>query len=180
MKALLLLLLLAVLCQGCNRLGKAEYLAWVTSYENGLHVKRAQNNFVFDVQYQPLDFIQLTNPSKNIDSFQYYMLKISSADGVGNIVSNGAQSPIEVQQNQYYFSYTFQQDIYLEDNGVKYPCLLFHFEQSTGRVNEKTFLLGFDNTFDSQEVKFVIDSDHFSSLPIRIKISKRNPTLQKA
>lgn len=161
---------------------------WVRDYKNGLHVKKTFSSFVFDLQYQPSDYVTvLKNDASPVSkgghdtNIEYYTLKVSLTDPRRDIINFESQSGAEAQRRKYYFSYLFQEDVYVEENGKRFPCVLFHFErpefQKTG-----TFVLGFERpegSLPGTETRFVIESPYFSSLPIKIAISKTDiPSLK--
>jgi hypothetical protein len=179
----LLVVSLWLMAFGCtNTLSSQDYIRWVRDYDNGLHVRKEANVFVFDVQYQPIEYLKLSSQNNSIvseqsDSLQYYILRIGMKQGDDDIISYQVQNMSEKQQRLYYYSYLFQNNIYLEDNEVKLPCVLFHFEQSD-LESARTFVLGFPKSF-SDEPSLVIDSRFFGSLPIKIKIDRHNiPTVR--
>lgn len=151
-------------------------------YSNGLHVEREHGPFLFDVQFQPPLYLALLNNSsgeilridQTREEIQYFLLKISLKDG-GDLLTYDVNDLAEKQSRLYYYSYLFQQDIFLEDSGENIPCVLFHFEQSDLNKS-RTFLLGFEHPVkgEGEDAKLVIRSDQFGSIPIKIKISKHN------
>jgi hypothetical protein len=152
--------------------------------KNGLHVIKQSNEYVFDLQYQPADYVWLQSggqnaPSPDTESTQYYILTISPINSVLDLINNSSDDA-EKQEKLYYFSYLFQNDIQLEEKGKLFRCVLFHFEKNQVIKGGRTFLLGFEsNEPKEKEVKIVIQSQQFGSLPIRIKITKENiPTLK--
>jgi hypothetical protein len=148
------------------------------------------SEFTFDVQYQPHDYafiLQGGIPTatdlevfkKNNSSIQHYILKIALKGGGADIISHGVVDEMDQQQKLYYFSYRFQDDISLEENGEVIPCTLFHFERQSDLSGGRTFVLGFENAASSKapsdrNAQLVIKSPYFSSLPIKIKVSKNN------
>jgi hypothetical protein len=169
------LLLTLGACQ--SNLSPDQYVAWIQDYQHGLHVKREQDDFIFDVQFQPQDFFTLTGrparPSVRQDVvMQYYLLKLSCKDPSQDPVKRNIDGAAQWQERLYYYSYLFQNDLFLEENGVKYPCVLFHFEQSD-ISNNRVFTLGFETPAQASGTsKLVIDSEQFGSLPVRIEIVK--------
>jgi hypothetical protein len=168
---------------GCsNQLGQEEYIHWVRSYDNGLHVQKEVDIYKFDLQYQPLSYLQLLNRGNSVDSspsdsMQYYVLRIGMVKDGHDIITYQVQNAVEKQQRLYYFSYLFQNSIYLEDNGVKFPCSLFHFEQSD-MDRARTFVLGFPKS-NGEEPSLVVDCPMFGSLPVKIKIHRHDiPTVK--
>jgi len=164
-------------------LDEKEYISFVRDLENGLHVIKEVNEFVFDVQYQPMDYLAISRNPNDLqpdNSLQYYLLNVGVKGSKIDIEHYKATNEAELQQTRYYFSYHFQNDIQLEERGQVLPCLLFHAEQSLKEGNFKTFVLAFENKFpDSEESKLVITSDLFGSLPVKIKILKTTPRLRK-
>ncbi len=178
-----LLWLVPVVLLSCSgSLDRQEYMSWVRDYKNGLHVQKQSGEFLFDLQYQPPEYLLLQrNPQltqngyaaavKETEGLQYYILTASLADKSQDITTYGAQNEAEAQRKQYYFSYLFQDDITLEDNGKTMPCVLYHFERSVDLKKGRTFVLAFEATAaPSPETTVVITSEAFGSLPIKIKV----------
>ena len=182
----------AVLINCQSKLNQEEYIQWLRDYKNGAHVKETFSGLIFDLQYQPEEYMRiqrkLTSSSGERLSFgenssinmQYYTLKISTESGIDLVTANAANIA-EKKEKEYYFFYRFENDITLEDNGQILPCILYHFERHIEGDGGRTFVLGFEKPFkNSQEAKLVISSELFSSLPIKIKVSKSiisNPEL---
>ena len=159
-----------------------EYVAWIRDYSNGLHVSKTMGDYVFDVQYTPSDYMWIQNKEtlrNSDDGMQYYVLTIATVSGA-DLVKGGISNESERQTKLYYLSYTFQQDISLEDGGKVLPCVMYHFEKPADLRTSRTFLLGFEKmddherSNDKKEVRLIIASTQFGSLPIQIKISKDN------
>lgn len=172
------ILILFLSCQ--QQLDTKDYFFWIENPENELHVIKTSNEFVFDLQYQPYEYLNiLGRNSRNLEAkqagqeTQQFLLKISHQDSKNDWIRRGSQK--EIQGKLYYFSYLFQEDVYIEENGVVLPCKLYHFEQSQSFGVDKVFLLSFENRFPkSQSATLVINSEYFGSLPIRMKVSKSN------
>lgn len=165
-----------------SALEKESYLEWVQDYENGLHVKKEAGEFIFDLQYMPDDYVWLQR-QEGIDgdkedrekTLQTYILTVSNRKHETDLVDYIGKSPEEKQRTLYYFSYLFQDDIYLEENGERLPCVLFHFEKPIDLKHSRTFVLGFENPAeDSEGNRLVIHSPKFNSLPVKINIVKKN------
>ena len=172
-------------------LNAKDYIAWVRDHDNGLRVTREANNFVFDLQYQPAEYVwlqrnkgdikreEIRNDKLAMDELQYYTLTIGVKDNLADFVDYSVQSINEKQEKLYYLSYGFQQDIKLKENGRTLPCVLFHFERTLDLKPTRTFVLGFENSDETAtEAKLIIDSDWLGSIPVKMKVSKENiPTL---
>lgn len=178
---------------GCNsKLDSNQYIKWVRDTENQLHVKTSASNFVFDVQYQPADYILLQRAGGQIDknryaslreevqSIQYYTLTISVADEKTDFIDFNVHDLSEKQRKLYYFSYEFQNDIQVMEDGKLLPCVLFHFERPVDLKPARTFVLGFENLNpQSKESTLQISSRYLGGEPVKIKIVKENiPTLE--
>ncbi len=177
---LLMICLQFISCQ--QSLTKEEYVKWVEDVDNGLHVLKKTEGLIFDLQFQPADYQFIVSPiSKNQplpqpgkSEMQFYQLRIKSDDPAIDWMRFG-QTREELQKRLYYYSYLFQDDITIIENDVTSKCIMFHFEQSQGGRQSSTFLIGFENPFpQSEDALLVIDSEHISSLPVKIKVSKAN------
>lgn len=181
------ILLLSILLSGCSGLlDQDEYVQWVRDYDNGLHVSKRVGVYNLDVQYQPARYVQLQKMStgsyhetnaneKGSEEIQYYSLTVGLADKNVDFINYDVRDIAEKQRKQYYFSYRFQDDITLEEDGEELPCVLYHFERPVDLRGSRTILLGFEQKVtNAQEATLKITSDQFGSLPVRIKVSKAN------
>ena len=182
------ILLATIVClSGCTgALDPEDYVAWVRDYDNELHVREEYNDFVFDLQYTPSDYIWLQRygdirvpqheyeaQRKEIEQMQYYTLTISVKGSAKDLIDYLASDEKQKDHKMYYFAYGFQEDIKLHENGDQLPCALFHFEKPVQFNNACTFVLGFENPRNTQaEARLMISSSQFSAAPIEIKISK--------
>ena len=176
-----------VLMSACSgSLEKDEYIRWIKDTKNGLHVTKVSNEFVFDLQYQPADYLRLQSGVLNkqqentTDQLQYYMLSIGLVNEAADLIDYNVSDNSGKQEKLYYFSYRFQDDIYLEENGKRMPCVLFHFQRPQDSKHKRTFLLAFESQDQkSAETKFVINSAQFGALPVRMKVVKKNIPILK-
>jgi hypothetical protein len=179
------LLITVLIFFGCqSKLSNDEYIQWVTAYNNGLHVRETVSGFIFDIQYQPADLLNIqqnrplslktASPSNsgNSKELQHFVMTIATEDGV-DIIHSNVRDVTERQERDYYFSYRFQNDITLEENGRVFPCVLYHSEGVRLGDQARTFLLAFEKSLDeSSAAIIVVRSDVFGSLPIKIKVAK--------
>ncbi len=173
-------LILGVL--SCSQsLSQEEYMAWVEDYENGLHIAKTLGDFSFDLQYKPTQYVLfqegVSPEGENLsvdDNMQYYTLVIGLNNKNIDFIDSGI-SEQERAEKLYYYSYLFQNDIYLEENGQRLPCLLFHFERSYDLKTSRTFVLAFDNPNPgSKKTQFVIDSPWLNVGPVKFYVDKNN------
>lgn len=174
--------LLLLVVSSCGReVSRKDYVTWVTAYDNGLHVKKTANDFVFDLQYKPNDLIALERGSfEHVDSLKYFTLKIAGIYDK-ELLQQNASYEASVQQNLYYYSYLFQDNLFLNYKGVKLPCVLYHFEHALDSKGMSVFNLGFDAPSFEEDVPLYLEitSDKLYSLPVRLKVTLNNvPKLQ--
>ena len=178
MKAIngLAIISLAMLFACTSRLDKAAYAAWVSDYDNGLHVRYEKADFIFDVQYQPQDYLRLQGREDlPEDGLQHILLSIQGKNSSQDVIRRGVTTDEEVRQRLYYFSYLFQNDIALQEGNRKTPCVLFHYEHPVDITKPHTFVLGFEKTGTTAMMcRLVIDTPYISDLPVKINISKAN------
>ncbi|MGB3181229.1 MAG: hypothetical protein WBB45_07545 [Cyclobacteriaceae bacterium] len=189
LKSLTIILSLSCfILSGCSMgLDKEEYITWVSSYENGLHVRQKHGEFVFDVQYQPPEYVYLlqnghlpsTAEEKEglvvLSDMQYYKLSVGLSDQNKDFISWNTNSKGQRDKKKHYFSYQFEKDIWLEDEGKRYPCQLFHYEQSIDLKPSRTFVLAFENPNGGSEgSKLMIDAEWTGS-PVMIRVNKQGP-----
>jgi hypothetical protein len=185
--AIICLVLISLLFSGCRRtLTASEYIPFVSDYQNGLHVKKDYQEYVFDLQYIPLEMLALQRGIDISDDalkafkdensgLQYFTLAISLNDKSMSVLNYKISDIAQRQVKEYYFSYLFEKDIKLEEEGKSLPCKLYHFERNAQAANQIKLVLAFENqNQNSEEVRLVISSEEFGSLPIKIKVSKNN------
>jgi hypothetical protein len=186
------ILLMCVVFWSCSRdLGPQEFIRWVDDSGNGLHVVKESGEYTFDLRYQPAAYMVLQQApglrgaafQKAVEEaagMQYYTLTIRPREAGTDFIKTGNLSPEELQRKLYYFSYLFQQDIQVEENGETIPCVLYHFEKSGDVKAGRTFVLGFEEPGHTvEEARVVISSPWLGSLPVKIKVRKDNIPLLK-
>jgi hypothetical protein len=160
--------------------GDPSYVSWVRDYQNGMHVRHVQNDLMFDLQFQPSEYVWLQRNGKfdatafnaqkaEFDQMQYFTLSIHSRDGRKDVIGHRAQGDVELANKLlYYFSYRFQDDIVIDEGPRRWPCTLYHYEQH----GTKAFVLGFPKGDGPvTDLTFTIDSPALDSIPVKIKVS---------
>ena len=169
-------------------LEKDEYIQWIISKDNDVKDNRSVGDYFFYLQYQLPEWIFLQRNSNSsitghemklaideISSLQYYTLTIGLNDGNEDFINSGSPKTGEIEKRIYYFSYSFQEDISLKEDGKRILPVLFHFERSMDVKNSRTFVMGFENTNSSLgKISFIIESPFFGSVPIELSINKNN------
>jgi hypothetical protein len=161
-----------------------SYKKWLVDEKNGWKIKKQVAEYIFDIQAKPTIYRQLANPIEkdSTDTNLYFDLSITVANQEWDLLKYNTTTEQEYHQKSYYFSYTFQKDIFLEIAGKKYPCTLFHFERSYDLAKKRTFVLGFDvGTFtENYESTLIIDSEVLPVGILRIAFSPQKlPILQQ-
>lgn len=184
----ILIIILSIILLSCSSLSEKEYIQWIEDPSHGLHVTKQENGLVYDLQFQPTTYLWLQSDrsipydtllTNSNNDLQQYKLKITSLDKASDWMKTNYDEAT-IQRRIYYFSYLFQDDISLIENGVAQPCVLYHFEQSQSTSSSKTFLLGFQSKKKlTENIILSIHSEMISALPIKIKISRQNiPSLK--
>lgn len=193
-KAKNLFLVIPVILVSCynKSLTPDEYILWVQEKDNGIYSTVESNDFLFELQYQPAEYLLLQRhpynllSKSNLDSLlkemrtiQHYTLTVRTTNNT-SIENAGVSTQEEKQRRLYYLSYLFQNDLVLIEGDKKSPCVLYHFEKGSNPSASRKFLLGFETTpEESLAATLRISSQEFGSLPINITISKANiPSLK--
>ena len=183
---LLFLCLISVLfsCQKEN-MTPINYLSHIKSVDSGMLKEKKLGGFVFHLQKEPIPYkflihhkqdnfshMELEEYLKDMGGMQYYTLKIGVENSNENILMYQLQSELDYQNRLGYFSFAFEQDIYLEENGKILPCSLFHFERMYDLTPMRTFVLGFEQNpnNENEDKTIVIDSEFFGVGKVKLNI----------
>lgn len=128
---------------------------WVVESSNGLNQKVENEAFIWEVQYEPLDYMiakeskgkELTKKEyeaikERKEGLQYFKIKVQSKT-TGNILNN---IPAQQQENEWrlqYFLDEFDKDIILIENGDTLVSSLYHFERNYGALNHNNIIVAF-------------------------------------
>lgn len=169
-----------------QRFSPQEYSLWVTSLDNGLHKKTIVNNFIFDVQYRPLEFIVINEKRGKIEDLkafqarkdelkglQYFTFKVS-LDNNEDFLKYGIKSEQEYYNRLYYYSFAFKDHVKLKVGNKELPCRILHFERSYDLSKERSFIVGFENIPDSEDKELIIDSPVLNIGPVKVTIDKKD------
>jgi hypothetical protein len=168
------------------RVDKNKYFEKIKSYESGLHRKEVIQDYYFDVLYTPPEYMvlvredqpmtrdQILERSKENTELQYYQLELGMMNERSDFVESFGKNKEMKERLLHYLSYGLQNDIFLQEGGDQYPCVLFHFERSFDLRNSRKFLLAFENGIKSDHIELIINSKLFSDKAIKIPIDKSN------
>jgi len=166
-----LCILILISCQ--SKSSKKDYIAYVRDVTNGLHHVKTMGNIHFDLQYQPSTYryLGISDTSCLYDSLSHFKLTLSSKDGQ-DLLKSLSRDKESYFQNIYYFSYSFQNHIYIESKGQKQSCALYHFERSYNLKQSKTFVFAFAEKQIADKT-IVINSPLLDTGAVKFKISKK-------
>jgi hypothetical protein len=146
-----------------------EYCAYVEDKANGLHVEKTVGEYVFDVQYKPLDYVvaqqqkstQFTQHvwdslKTQVSDMQYYTFRIGTVSGKDITKYNLAQTE-EFYARLQYFALDMQNDLQLIEGKDTLPCLMFHYERTYGVDPRAAFVVGFDNKRGKKQTEPITD-----------------------
>lgn len=183
-----LLLICFFIFLGCKKesMVPLEYVTYVKSEVSGMYKEKVVGEYVFQLQKEPIPFKvlnllrkeQVTKEefaeyAEGMEGMQYYIMKIGVEGSQESILKFNLESEIDYQNRLSYFSFGFQQHIYLEEGNKIVPCTLFHFERMYDLTPFRTFVLGFEQTGEREfeDKTVVIDSDFFQTGKVKIKIA---------
>lgn len=166
--ARLFVLFLMICCSNRSELTEE----WIKGVNNGSHIINDYNGFRFDIQQvigqQDLEVV-------SHKSYRKYLLKIGRTDGTDFMSGFGAAQ----KDCLYYFSFLFQEDIFLKIKNEKVPCAFVHFENALNSKNESIFHLVFDvSTLEFEpddKLTIIINSERLSNLPIQFNLKSTLP-----
>ena len=164
MKISNVLLLFCLLCgslNACHSVDKQEYISWLENNENGFHQERSMNAITLDVQYADSTYQVIKDNIENPVAHVFYIHLLGNEKNRELIAAVAAE-------NYSYFSFSFEKDIYIEKDDKKYPCKLFHYEQSHGKLGELYFIVGFElQDSKSSPIKLIINPEPLETGPVK-------------
>lgn len=180
----LVYLLLIISLQSCQSLDSQEFINWAQTLGNGLRVTKDIGSYQFDIQCKPSLYLDIERSagtvggsnSKNIEeNFEIVQFSLRfSASGM-DPVGLGANTPQDIMQSRYYYAFDFQKDVFLELNGARIPCGLFHMEDVKDSNGRRVFHFVFEipktEAARNAHLVLLVDSERISSLPIKFTFS---------
>lgn len=173
-KVFKLFYLVLLLClSSCGALSSEEYISWFQNQENGLKQQRTINNTVVEIQYT--DSIYQKLKTKAVQPMPHvFQVRIYNQEN---------RELFDALSTNYYnyFSFSFEKDIYIEVKDKIFPCKLFHYEQSHGKLGELYFIIGFELTDVGKEpIQLVLNPQPFETGPVKFTFDfSKLPVLSK-
>lgn len=153
---------------GKQSLAPAEYMKWVEDESNGLRVKRSLSDYVFTLQYRPVDYMlaqesgsgalpaaQLAQRRKELEQSMHFNFIIGTPGGeVSPFKANTTPEGYFERVNHFLTDgYT---DFKLRSGNDTFDCTLCHAEQTYGLAPENIIVLAFEPRTD-KEINFTSD-----------------------
>ncbi len=177
----------AVIYTACGRavqeLTAAEYVTWIEQEENGLHMTKKIGEYVFDLQYKPAEYVvlkenmilpasseEMKSETANYSDMQYFTLRIKGENGQDPLTD---VADLDTYTSRLvYFTGAMQHDLKLVAGADTLPCMLFHYEPTSGIDGRLTFLIGFPGTSPETDRTFLMEGHELNTGPICITIDK--------
>lgn len=164
-----------------------DYLAYVKNPDNGLKISKDLNEYQFELQYKPVEFIAINEQRttqidtalfdqriKELNGLQYYTLKIQSLTGA-EVMRTGISSEQEYGNRLQYFSDLAQYDMRLVDGNDTLTCALFHFERNYGVAPYNNIVLGFSKIAGENNTKtFTFNEQALGVGKVKLKVAKQD------
>lgn len=175
-------------CNSVKKVDPIEYIKWVEDENNGLKRTKEIGDYVFELQYQPIDYMALREVNdinnvnraemdsikKQLEALDYYKLKIKSSGDAANPLSTGLGSNDEYYYRLEYFANEVKTDLSLVNGNDTFYCVLHHFEYNHNIVPYHTILIGFENirTKEIENRTFIYDDNIFGVGNIKFTFDK--------
>ena len=168
-----------------NKLSVEDYIEKVTSLENGYYKRKEVGPYKVEIQYTPVEYLAikkekgkpteatLTKMQTDLAKTVQLNFRLGVKDQTTDLLEFGIRNMKEYEARMKYFSFEFQNDIYLEQEGKKIPCTMFHFERIYKLKSNRSFTIGFDEVNPNEPFKVVIDADVLKTGPFKIDFSER-------
>lgn len=185
--ALVIMIILAI-TKGCGErqsLRPADYVHWVEDPSNGLKTEKRIGEYLFVLQYKPLEYLvlkttkdinitaaRLEEEKKEIEELQYYTFQVGEAEGSSDGLTVGASESSEFYGRIQYFTSAVQRDFKLVEGKDTLPCVLHHFERTYGLTPYTSFVLGFPKSrkVSAEDKTFIYEDKVIGSGTIKITI----------
>jgi hypothetical protein len=170
-------------------LAPEDYVSYCNNESNALIQKREFGTLLYSIKYETVEYKalqELFGVNKTIDkkAFEqlrkeyeglcYFTFKIESPGSQKSPIKSLARSEEDLAKLNMYCQTGLQQAFYIESNGIKIPCVLFHIEDDHNLANYNIISLAFekDKIGQTQDFTLVFDDPLFKTGLIKFNISK--------
>lgn len=175
-----------------KELSPVEYANWVENSKNGLKVKQQDGEFIYEIQYQPLEYLVVLQERKEQleqsllkqeiekrEGLNYFTFKLSTIHGTGIF----SDKNIHMDNKDLYLLSGIQNDIKLLNGKDTLNCVMCHVELSNNLLPYDQCVLAFEKDEDSgNDITFLYRTgkyaDGWIQLTVKRKDIKRIPKLK--
>ncbi len=160
-----------------------EYVQWVEAEENGLKIRQQEGRYIYELQYQPLEYLTVLQEKSNKISdsvlkqgieergnFQYFTFKMSTVSGKGIL----SDKDVAIENKEHYLLSGLQQDMMLLSGKDTLQCVMLHFESSNNFIPYDLCVLAFEPSEQEQDITFLFHADKYADDWVRIPIERQN------
>lgn len=176
------LLFLGIILIGCGEsLTPMEFTNYINNPENGFVKKQSANNYSFELQYLPPDYIALRYVFSGIEN-DFEKIKEQS-DSILNFkltLCNLDSVPVDNKSEVYQTRINFlmnsfsQHCVLLTDNQDTLFPVLSHYERNANVKPCENVLFAFENSKDLVPNKLILKAPVYANKPLIFDISKIN------
>lgn len=168
-------------------LSPPEYISWIDDPENRLTDNKKIDDFEFELQYKPADYLalrelknqeptaeQIKEKRKAYENIHYFVFKISTAERDQDVLKAISADAVDYQQYLSYFISGIKNDFYLIEGGDTLSCSFHSHERTYNLEPYSTFLIAFDKSRKEKttDLTFLYDDKVLGCGPVQVKIDK--------
>lgn len=142
-----------------NKLSPEAYRSWINAPDCPLRAKFTSGGFTYEALYKPLEYVAYvesrTKPSaegaERFVGLQYFDFWIKHKSLSGDLLkATSSSDELYFKRLMYCFS-GMEADVYVEEDGQRYPCRLFHHPRTHGLTPGLSFVMAFERPADELE-----------------------------
>ena len=181
----------AALFAGCKKdeLSVMEYINYVQNSSNGLRVSKAIDQYQFEIQYEPIEYLITKENKDSLDfsevfldakrkeygNMHYFVFRIKKENGSGDFIKDLSSSSVaDYMAYSEYFSVKMQNDLTLFEGDKSANCVLFHTEPQNGASAQIVMVLGFEAHKETGNLTFVYDDKLLGVGPIKLTVKQND------
>ncbi len=160
-----------------NSISKKDFPVWVEAKDNGLSNSKSINDFNYEIQYKPIEYILAIKGNDSLkatdyEGLHYIDLKLSN-NGNPDYLKTNLSNREDYYLRLKYFSFEIQNDLKLIDGKDTLNCVFSHFERTYGITPYIKIVTAFEkNTDSSNDLFFSYHDQLFDNGIIIIPITK--------
>jgi len=161
-----------------------EYVQWVRDERNGLRIKKQDGNYVYELQYQPIEYLvvlqerseeikasTLKEEAKKRGDLHYFTFKMATTKGKGIL----SDKDLFIENKEIYLLSGLQQDFMLTEGNDTLNCVMLHFESANNLVPYDQCVLAFEKSENpTSDIVFLFRAEKYSDEWVKIPIKREN------